>query len=178
MKKLIVLLFFAGLSSCTTSPFEGEISTIDSLSLVVDSLNQKMESIDLVKTKEISKKSSVLQQYLSANYPDSLDRNFWVNKMTPLYGVQRSLSKFLASESEIREEIKYTIEQLKTFRNSLKDEKLSKEEARKYLEQEKNAVSQIFFFMEKYHFKVTIALSDWERINQEMFRISDSIKAL
>lgn len=178
MKKLIVLLFIAGLSSCTTSPFEGEISTTDSLSMVVDSLNQKMASIDLVKTKEVGKKSSVLQQYLSINYPDSLDRNFWVNKMTPLYDIQRILSKFLASEADIRKEIGYTIEQLKTFRNSLKDGKLTKEEAKKYLMQEKNAVSQISYFMEKYHFRVIKGLKDWEKINQEMYRISDSIKAL
>lgn len=178
MKKLIVLLIFAGLTSCSTNPFEAEIATTDSLTAVMDTVRLKLASIDMDQTKKIGQESQLLEKYLSENYSDSLDREFWVNKMTPLYDVQRGLSKFLAGEKEIREELIYTIEQLKTFRNSLKDEKISKEEAYKYLEQEKNAVSQISYFVGKYQPKVERGLREWERINQGMYRISDSLKAL
>lgn len=179
MKKLTALLVVAGLMSCSKNhPYKSEISSADSLILVLDTLAQKFGGMDLEKTEKIAKESSELQEYLSSNYPDSTNRNFWVNKMGPLYGVQRNLSKFLAGKGGVQKELDYSKEQLKTFKNSLKDKKLSAEEARKYLGQEINAVNQVSFFVTKYEPKVSLAFSEWERIKDDLYRISDSLKNL
>lgn len=178
MKNAVALFVLLGLFSCSPHPFEGEISTTDSLSAVLDTMTLKLASINMEETAEIGKESFELQRYLSANYPDSADRNFWVNKMTPLYGVQRSLGKFLRGEPGVRKELIYTQEQLKTFRNSLKDEKLNAEEARKYLSQEIDAVAQISYFVNKYKPSVERSLVQWEMIKEEIREITDSVKAL
>lgn len=178
MRNLIFLSLLLGLFSCNTHPFDEEIEQVDSLSVVLDSLNEKFITIDLEKTREIAKQSSDLQKYLSKNYPDTADREFWVNKMTPLYDVQRNLGKFLNGETEVKNELDYTIEQLKTLKNSLKDNKLTKEEAQKYLDQEAKAVAQISYFLNKYYPRINRSLRTWKDIHIEMQRIADSVKAL
>mgnify|MGYP000557250970 FL=1 len=179
MKNLIAFFVLVCLMSCTSNhPFKSEISSSDSLISVLDTLSEKLAGMDLEKTEKIAKESSELRNYLSANYPDSTNRNFWVNKIGPLYSVQRNLSKFLAAKKDIHKEMEYSRDQLETFKNSLKDEKLSKEDAGKYLGHEFEAVDRISFLLNKYEPKVKLSFAEWEGVKDEMYRIADSLKSL
>lgn len=158
--------------------YEKEISTVDSLAVELNMLDRKLDSIDLTAVREIAKESKNLHDYLVANYPDSADRDFWVNKMDPLYGVQRGLSKFLSQESQLNEEINYTRKQLTTLKNSLRDEKLTEEEVKKYLQQEFEALEEISFMFNKVSFKAKGSLQKWELHEEEMKAVADSLKKL
>ena len=182
MRKFLFLLTIGSslfLGSCGgSSVYNEEIATADSLITVVENMLTKMDSVSGEMIITISKESGELNTYLSENYPDTSARDFWVNEMNTLYSVKRATEKFLGQEKKLRKELSYSKMQLETFINSLKDERLSPEDVKKYLDIEMDVVKNMQFVLGKIYPQGKYAISKWKTLKPRLQSIADSIKAL
>lgn len=181
MSRLIILFcgLFLALYGCDQKQvFSSEISTIDSLYATVGQFESRISTIDSSKVKAVLARSTELNDYLTKNYPDTNDRDFWINDMNDLYEVKRGLEKYSAKSDFIVKEIKYCKTQLLSLRKSLDDEKLDQQKAVSYLEIERKAVENLEFLVEKLQPRAEKSLNTWGRINEEIEALADSIKEL
>ena len=96
MKKLI--LSFGTLAVVATScqsnaRFKDEIATVDSLQTRLSLYDVRMDSVDESRLREISPEVNELYDYLVENYPDSLDRSFWVTQVNGMVIVKKGADK-------------------------------------------------------------------------------------
>jgi hypothetical protein len=179
MKLLFSLFVVCLFVSCQNkSAFSSELNQVDSLYTEVLSLESKLKEVDSNRAQEVYKESNQLETYLSANYPDTLDKDFWVNDMNRIYKVRRGLEKYLSQENVLKEEIKYSKTQLLSLRKSLQDEKLDSMKAEEYLTSELKAVSKIVFLTDKYQPKGLEAIQAWPEVKKDLQSIADSIAEL
>ena len=118
---------------------------MDSLITVVENYQASLDSNN---TDTIAANLEVVSDrmdYLSQNYPDSTDRDFWITKMNYLRQVQKAYQRHGENRPSLSRQIEESLRQLKTLRNSIEDEKLTEEEAEKYVQDEMEVVSEIGF---------------------------------
>ncbi|MGB0176724.1 MAG: hypothetical protein ACPF9D_06140, partial [Owenweeksia sp.] len=158
--------------------FKSEIATLDSLQKELNYYDLKLDSVNVERLQEIAPQVGQLQDYLAGNYPDSLDRSFWVTKMNGMTIVKKGAERYLANHEKVDAEIDYTREQLSNLRNSLKDEKIAKEDAEKYLADETHAVGEIVFYVNKLQGPASLATEIWDTLHPQMQAMADSLQAL
>lgn len=169
MDKLKLLLAVAGLAVLTVScesneKFAAEIETVDSLITIVEDFQLRLENIN---PDTISEKLTVVTErsdYLVANYPDSSNRKFWVSDLNYLGSVHKAYSRYEENAPSISRQLEEAKKQLSTLKNSLEDEKLTEEEARKYVDDEADAVMQLKFGAQKMIGRVEDANVVWDSL--------------
>ena len=180
MKKLMLgaAIAFTAFACQNQGHFKKEIATLDSLQDELSFYELKLDSVDVERLKEIAPQVDQLQSYLASNYPDSLDRSFWVTKMNGMAIVKKGTERYLANHDKVESEIGYTREQLSNLHNSLKDNKINKEDARKYLDDESQAVGEIVLYVNKLQGPAHLATQIWDTLHPQMQAMADSLQAL
>jgi len=170
MRYIVLIILAVSLASCSGGGenFASEIRSVDSLLTVNKNLQTRMDSIDMGKVKEEASIVKEKMETLQKGYPDTNDRNFWVQEMGLYIRVSKGFSKWQESAPGILEELKTSEHQLETLKNSLEDEKLSKEEAEKYMRREYNefAAAQKQFY--RRHGEAINAMILFPEINTRM----------
>lgn len=179
MKRLAYFLYATILVSCSgNGSFKEEISSVDSLQVVVDELKLKMDSVNFDEMRETASESKDMYAYLSENYKDSTNRDFWINDMNALRQVMKIMMRHQENCNKTVEELHYTEKQLNDLRNSLKDGKVNKEEADQYLQDEKAAVNTLKMQVQKSQPRVLLAIDMWDTLQAEMAVVADSLRKL
>lgn len=177
MKSLLAIFIVLGLFSCESNyVYEREINTVDSLLVVANNSYLRVDSIDVDKASIIMGDAEKMFDLLIDNYGDSTNRHFWIVQIPPLYDVKRDLNRFLSKRDNLLKDIKLSQKQLSTLKNSLQDEKLTKEEVVKYLDQELRAVQGISFLMAKYYPRAQKGLRNWSQVQEDLRPLLDSIQ--
>lgn len=138
----LVLLLIVTTACQQNRKFEAEINKVDSLQQVVKNLKMTLDSVDESAVETRYPLVEKQKDFLTNNYPDSTDRRFWISDMGYLNQVHQGLSQYKEYRPEVEEELEYSEEQLEGLRYSLADEKLTEEQAEKYLEQETEALRE------------------------------------
>ena len=131
------------------SKFATELKAVDSLQAVVENYEMRMDSVDSETMAERAKEVDRQYKFLENNFKDTTARDFWVNKMTYYRLVMKGYTKFPKGEEKLNEDIATSKMQLASLENSLKDEKLTPEEAEQYLSDEAMAVKEIEMHYQK-----------------------------
>ncbi len=156
--------FFSMISCNNESAFQEEIQTVDSLQTVVKLYDQSLDSIDYQNLVKISNEVDSKFEYVAANYVDSADLRGYVNSMGIFSRLHKGLNRYEEMQPDVKMETEYTRNQLKDLKNSLEDEKLSKEEAEKYLEDEVRAVRQLSFQFGRIYPEAKNSLYLWDTL--------------
>lgn len=138
-----LLAGFVLVSCSNNSKFKAELKTVDSLQTVVETYQQKLDSVDTELMHQRAEEVSEQYTYIEQNYRDTTQRDFWINKMSFYRLVMKGYTKFAKNEDKLRAEMGEMEKQLTTLKNSLEDEKLSEEEVDKYLRTEAIALQQM-----------------------------------
>lgn len=163
--------------SCQSNKkFEAEIETVDSLITIVEDFQLRLNAIN---SDTVSEKLSVVSDrvgFFMNNYPDSTDRKFWINDMNYLGLVEKAYSRFEENNQPLSRQLKESMKQLTTLKNSLEDEKLTDEEAQKYVDDEAHHVMQIKFSAQKMIGRVEEADVVWDSLQPYFDSIAISIR--
>lgn len=171
------LLLAAGCSS--PSPYQWEMSQVDSLHQVVETYELQLDSLNHDSIIKTSEEVNETFAYLDKNYPDSTDRDFWLRDMNYLARARKSFTRYDENQKELREQVGYTKHQLETLYQSLKDqelkekEKMTEEKAEQFLQTEARAVQGLSFKMNKIYPATRSALAIWDSLQPRF----DSIEA-
>ncbi len=181
MDKIKSILAIAGFVMLTAScqsneKFEAEIETVDSLIIIVEDFQVRLNAIN---ADTVSEKLSVVSEragFLLKNYPDSTDRKFWISDMNYLGSVEKAYSRFEENNQPLSRQLEESMRQLTTLKNSLQDEKLTEEEAQKYVDDEAQVVMQIKFAAQKMIGRVEEANVVWDSLQPYFDSIAISIR--
>ncbi len=176
---LAVAGFIAITASCqSNTKFQAEIETVDSLITIVEDFQVRLNAIN---SDTVSEKLSVVSErvgFFMQNYPDSTDRKFWISDMNYLGSVEKAYSRFEENNQPISRQLEESMKQLTTLKNSLVDEKLTEEEAQKYVDDEAQVVMQIKFSAQKMIGRVEEADVVWDSLRPYFDSIAISIKGV
>ncbi len=179
MKKISIALLALALAACgNNGKYKVEIQKVDSLQNQLSLYHARLDSVDQERLREMQPEINELYDYLTENYPDSLDRRFWINTLNQMVIVKKGTERYLANYEQLKGEMDYTGKQLADLENSLKDEKLESEKVQEYLRDEKQAVVEIEFFVNKLHGPARYAISAWDTLHPQMQSLADSLRAL
>jgi len=132
------------LSQCqSSSTYESEINTIDSLQTTLTYIESKLDTFDYEGIKQEYVEIKSKYDYLLENYPDKDDRDFWINQMNYLRSVKKAFGNYAQEYPGIKEDLDYSRSQLLALKNSISDNKLTREEIEEYLATEREAVNQL-----------------------------------
>ncbi len=177
---LAVALLAVVSTSCESSnngKFAEEIETVDSLLIIVEGFEARLNAINADTLSENLAIVSERSEFFQKNYPDSNDRKFWVTDMNYLGGVKKAYSRFEENSAGISRQLDESKKQLTTLRNSLEDEKLTEEEARKYVEDEAQAVMELKFGAQKMLGRVEEANVVWDSLRPYFDSIAMHLQA-
>ena len=173
VKFLAGLAFGVLLVGCQNQKeFQSELKSIDSLQMVVNDIQLKLDSVD----SEVihSRAEEVDRQYafLNNNFKDTADRDFWVTKMTFYRQVMKGYTKYVKGEEKLIAEIDESRKQLETLKNSIADEKLEKAEVEQYLVDEAVAVKQL----EMHYYKLAPGMDRVDFLYEDLKPYMDSVE--
>lgn len=123
--------------------FQAELKSIDSLKVVVENVELKLDSVDSEMMHSRAEEVDRQYAFLEKNFKDSTDRNFWVNKMTFYRQVMKGYTKYVKGEEKLVEEIATSKKQLDALKNSISDGKLQKPDVDQYMKEEAMAVKEM-----------------------------------
>lgn len=170
MKKAIYFLA-AGmlLAACNTEEaYQRELEQIDSLQTVLKSYQELLDSLDTEEVNATVEHVDSQYNYLMKNYPDMDDRDFWINEVPQFGTIDKSLGRLEEHREEMREKLEYSEHQLTTLKNSIKDDKLTEEQVKEYMESEMRASDNLYFSFNKYIAPSRLALKMWH-VNREPY---------
>ena len=152
------------LAACTTrEPWQEEqISSIDSLLTEVDTLQQSFDQLQGKSNQQDYRELQELNSKLGKGYADSIDKEFWMGPMEELYLMEKSYRKFLEKSSEKEKELQYTRTQLQDLKKTILRDKLSPEEGKDYLQDERKALQQTQFWMRKRGDMMAQSSAQWD----------------
>lgn len=145
MKKyyvLIVLIVSAAFFSCNESKYKAEIKTIDSLNVVLDSIQNKLGEIDTVKIRSDYKEYIANVSLLKKNFNDKKEDSTWL-LMTSYGAVKSALKSFIRDYPGFYSEIKFSRNQLDSLKADIKSGDLQPEKVKEYTKTECEAVSNL-----------------------------------
>ena len=149
--------------ACSNTPtFSNEIATVDSLLMVVNNYQLSLDSIDPDEVAVNLKAVHATREFMIENYKDSSDRRFWGGEMGYLSRVEKAYTKYEGGVNEFQTKLDESRMQLETLRNSLEDEKLTKEEALVYVKAESELVLGMAATKHKLTYNTKSAHIIWE----------------
>lgn len=180
IKSAAAALLLAAAMGCNgPSEYQWEMAQVDSLYQVVETYNVQLDSLNHDSLMATAQEVRETYAYLDENYPDSTDREFWLTDMNYLARVQKAFRRYEENQAEMRKQTDYTMHQLETLYNSLKDEKLKEDRAmtqktaEDYLQSEAEAVTALRFKMDKIYPEIQDAMVIWDSLQPRF----DSIEA-
>lgn len=147
MKKNVFVataLFAVLLSSCNSTDYSSEISQIDSLQSEVNGMEEKLKDFDGEAFSKYSRNAAEQLDWIKAKWPESDTMPRYVAAFLSDYKInKKSLSTFAKTLDKTREELIYSDDQLTKLKADLQNNLHTKEEAKKYLGEEKEAVETL-----------------------------------
>ncbi len=180
MKKIIVALGVAFVfTSCNgKGKYKRELQQIDSLQAVVTELDHRLDSLDGGKVTTLSTHVDSQYQTILDNYPDSADREFWLNQVGYFGHIRKSLNRYEENAKDMNEELAYTQSQLEELQNSVEDDKLKPEEVQKYLQDEGAAVQMLEMRTRKVVPETWRAFTLWDSLQPRYDSIANYVRGL
>ena len=83
-------------------------------------------------------------KFISDNFRDSTDRDFFVNVLSDYYRIKKNLGKFINERPKLLSDVEYSYEQLSSLRKDLNARVLDKKTFESYLIQETDAVQSLY----------------------------------
>lgn len=171
------ILFVFAIFSCGQSKYEKDISTLDSLKAEVVKVKEQYNNLDTTSMLEISKEVSAnLRQLPKIYQPDSIDMKI-AGLINYYKSFRKSGVKFTMQRVRVRADIPYTIKQLDNLITDLKNNSLVEEEARKYIESEKNAAIYLTNTFAMIKLETQKAKNNFDSVRVHMNRLIDSLKS-
>lgn len=132
--------------SCNESKFKAELKTIDSLNVVLDSVQIKMGEIDTVIIKKAYKEYLANIALLNKYFNDKKEDSTW--QLMGSYGaVKTSLKPFTKNYTEYYSEIEYSRKQIDSLKSDIESGNLEKEKIKEYTKTEAEAVSKLMIIV-------------------------------
>ena len=147
MKKIVFVAsttFAILLSSCNSKDFSNEISQIDSLQSEVKSMQEELKDYDAEAFMKYSRHASEQLDWIKSKWPEGDTLPRYAAAFLSDFKIQRKTLKSYAKKlEETREELTYSEDQLTKLKADLQNNLHTKEEATKFLKDEKEAVETI-----------------------------------
>lgn len=175
---LFSLLAFALVSCQEPTSYQAEIKTVDSLLVVVDYLDGKLDSIDIEEMEQEWPEVNRVFKTLTGPKADPNDKDYWMNTIGVLALVETPYKKYLRDAPKAKEDLASSKTQLQGLRNSLEDNKLSPEEVEKYLAQEALIVGETYILVRKRARPAMDALAIWDTAAPRFVALADSMERL
>lgn len=144
MKKGITILIgiailFTGISSCTSTKNHPQLSTIDSLNLVLDTLEKTLNSVDSAKVNKTFSEYQGNIKKIKEYFDDKKDDSTW--STITVYGVIRKpLKEYKKNISVFSENILYSRKQLDSLKSDIKANNIPEDKIKEYTKAEVDAV--------------------------------------
>lgn len=140
MKNIILLLIISTiLFSCSNFKHKKEIRIIDSLYCVLDSTEMKMNEIDLDELRSMkSTYMGTIEDFRSCSANKDLD-SVWAI-VTGFSTIKSYLKKYINEHNNVEAELKFSRNQLKDLKNSLKNNKIPEDSINNYIQLETSSV--------------------------------------
>jgi len=146
MKKVFFIFLFLPFvfTACKNTKHVKEIASIDSLKIVIDSVEKQLNIIDttMVKSvvKEYSENSEQIRDYFKDE--DKNDDSIW--KAITSYGIlKKPLKNFIKDFPGFYSEISFSKKQLIDLKADIKKSKIKEEKISKYTKEEAEAVNEL-----------------------------------
>ncbi len=153
------------ISSCSQpTQFSKEIAVLDSLETRLLADQKLLDSLMATGLEDWQPQVTEKLKYLNTHLTDSLHRDFWLNEMNFLSQAEKAFRRLTANHVSLSEKMAYNLKQQQTLENSLRDNKLTPEEAQKYLEQEIAAYQQEAVMMGKAVYGSKLGMARWNII--------------
>lgn len=152
-------------SACTDShPQAKRLQQLDSLQQVAHQYQSRLDTIDIGQVRSLARHVDSQYNFVLKHYPDAEDRDFWLKEVNYFGEVNKSLNRLAEAYPSLEKEAAYNLRQLKTLQNSIRDRKVSGEEAQKYWEREQEAMQSLGFKMGKNLAGAERALNLWDSL--------------
>lgn len=177
MKKILILAGALLVISCHhNQEFANEIKEVDSLQNVANGLSARLDSINGEEIEELADTISGQYDYLTRRKSDFSDRHFWTTDVNYLIKIKGSFEAYTENEEDFHKQLELSKKQLSTLKNSLKDEKLKEEEAEEYVEQESEALENIYEVFTKNYEAVKEAREMWDQLKPRYDSITNYLQ--
>lgn len=150
MKQLIIFLIAVGALatvSCEQSVHTAKIKRIDTLLNILDTSLAKISSWEAEDIQRAKKEAEADLHFIQRSYPDSMD----LSLATRLgdYKINRKLLKTILENGDgLKNEMEYSVRQLKNLRHDLNNNRIDSTQASKYMKDEWKAASLL---MQRYN---------------------------
>lgn len=146
MSKYILLVISIAISAaffaCGEKKYTAEVKTIDSLNIVLDSIQEKLDNVDTIKLKKDYKQYLSNIGLLKKNFNDKKEDSTW-QLMTSYGGIKSALKTFIRDCPGYYEEIRFSRGQLDTLKADIESGDLEPEKIGQYTKAEADAVSNL-----------------------------------
>ena len=144
MKNLIIITFILPLSflACKSGKHAKEIKTIDSLYVVIDTIEKNLNSADTIKVKKAYEEYMKNISQIRDCFNDKKGDTTW-KSITPYGYIKKPLQNFLNDYPILFEEIQYSREQLNDLKADIEGENIQKDTITEYTKNEILAVNRL-----------------------------------
>lgn len=165
------------LCACRESQYAGYIQTLDSLKTEVKNVQADFARLDSVRMAQISSEVHAGLKNLQQVYqPDSIDMDdaLLINAYKDF---RKTGPQFAMQRTRLHAEIPYTLRQLESLLTDLRNGSLKPDDARKYVETEKNAATGLITLYSDYKEQTGFAAQQYDSVNVIMTRFIDSLRS-
>ena len=177
MKKLIFTILIAslGFASCNNNKYKKEISKIDSLYIIIDSIEKTLSTIDTVNIRNIYKEYSENINEIKENFNDKKEDSVW--SVITNYGVIKTpLKNYVNDFRGYYNEIKFSKKQLDDLKADIKDGNIKEEKISDYTKNETEAVIKLKELVEINVNGVKEKLKLFDSLNPKVIKIINNLK--
>lgn len=167
------------LQSCNDGPYARHTQTVDSLQTVMTELNTIIENIDY--DFHIANRDSMMQdmqrveQYFISR-GDTMPRNLGL-KLSDYRLAWKGYKRMDSEFKKIEKELEYSTEQLESLKMDLENKTIPENMAKKFVEEEYAAVSQLDLSVRSFHTKMENTYQKYKAQKPVIINLADSLQA-
>ncbi len=137
-----IIAVIAGISSCKNAKNHAQLSTIDSLYLVLDSVEKTITSVDTAKVNKVFLEYQGNIKKIKQYFDDKKDDSTW--STITVYGVIRKpIKEFNKNISAFSEDLIFSRKQLDSLKSDIKANNIPEEKIKEYTKAEVDAVNSL-----------------------------------
>mgnify|MGYP001571848723 FL=1 len=163
------------LSACKSYKHQKELQTIDSLNIVIDSIERNLSQADTGRVKKIFAEYTQNLESIKENFDDQKDDSTW--PALTAYGIiNKPLKNFLKNFNGFCEEISYSRKQLDSLRTDIENGNIPEENISSYSKTEADAVNDLKTTVDLALRDVNDKMHLFDSLNPKIIRIIERLK--
>lgn len=175
VKHIILFVIVGTLVACSTSPYTGEIATVDSLRHEIELAELRLDSVNNEQLSELAGNAQSQLAYIQKHFTDTMDKNLAL-MLGDYKRAYRDMEKLIRKVDRTEEELEESEEQLENLKADLENNLLNPSEVDSFLRVEHKIASKLVISTKKWPSANDAYIANYNRFYPKVDSLIDAMK--